>query len=53
MSDVPQKLKPHNDNIDITITGMASQLGINVAIAVAVLMVFAILRPNISCKLDR
>ncbi|KAI8334567.1 hypothetical protein BC941DRAFT_431570 [Chlamydoabsidia padenii] len=46
MSDVNTKLQPHNDNLDITITGMASQLGINVAIAVTVLMVFAILRPN-------
>ncbi|ORZ09882.1 hypothetical protein BCR42DRAFT_116808 [Absidia repens] len=37
-----------NDNVDITLTltGLASQLGINVAIAIAVLMVFAILRPN-------
>ncbi|ORX55060.1 DUF221-domain-containing protein [Hesseltinella vesiculosa] len=34
------------DDSDITLQGMATQLGINAAIAIVILMVFNILRPN-------
>ncbi|KAL9540676.1 hypothetical protein PS6_010653 [Mucor atramentarius] len=34
------------ENAQLSLTGMATQLGINVGIAVGVLLVFNILRPN-------
>ncbi|KAI8097465.1 uncharacterized protein BX664DRAFT_326439 [Halteromyces radiatus] len=46
MSDDNNRLTPHYDDSVLTITGIASQLGINVAIALLVLMIFTILRPN-------
>jgi hypothetical protein len=34
-----------------SLMGMATQLGINVAISVGVILLFNILRPNNSCKI--
>lgn len=34
------------EDAELSLTGMGTQLGINVAIAVGVLLVFSILRPN-------
>lgn len=39
------------ENAQLSLTGMATQLGINVGIAVGVLLLFNILRPNNSCKM--
>lgn len=40
------------ENAQLSLTGMATQLGINVGIAVGVLLVFNILRPNNSRKMS-
>jgi hypothetical protein len=42
-----------NSNGQMDLTGLATQLGINAAIAVGVILAFNILRPNHSCKLHR
>lgn len=42
----------NDENAQLSLTGMATQLGINVGIAVGVLLVFNILRPNNSRKMS-
>lgn len=49
---IPIKLVANeNTNGKMDLTGLATQLGINAAIAVGVILAFNILRPNHSCKL--
>jgi hypothetical protein len=39
-------MSTNQEDAELSLTGMGTQLGINVAIAAGVLLVFSILRPN-------